>query len=96
MFKMYIFPIIMYILVSAVTLAVNVILAVMCSAVFFGAFAVIVGAFTGSYTTSVDFIMYCIRLVVIGISFGSLATSWVRFPTYLSKYQQSLEKKGGK
>lgn len=63
MYKMYIFPIIMYILVSALTLAVNVILAVMCSAVVFGAFAVIMGSFSGSYSASVGFIMYSIRQI---------------------------------
>ena len=96
MFKMYIFPVILYILVSAMTLAVNVMLAVMFSVVVFGAFAVMVGAFTGSYTASVDFVMFCTRFMVIGVTFVSIATSWVRFPTYLSKYQQSLEKRGRK
>lgn len=96
MFKLYVFPIIMYIIATALVLTVNVVLAVAVSVVFFGAFAVVVGSFTGSYTASLDFIMFCVRLVVIGVSFVTFLTSWARFPSYLNKYHSELSKQGAK
>ena len=96
MLKLYVFPIIMYIIATALVLTVNVVLAVTASVVFFGAFAVVVGSFTGSYTASLDFIMFCVRFVVIGVSFVTFFTSWVRFPSYLNKYHSELSKRGVK